>query len=673
MLDRAVMVHQVDRVWNQVGLDKAGQGIKIGIIDSGVDNQHPGLQDASMPMPEGFPRYNAAAHKAFTNSKVIVARSYVNLLAQRDPDLTPRDHMGHGTAVAMIAAGATNRGPRGSMTGVAPKAYIGSYKVFGTPTYNDSATDQAILQAIEDAVADGMDILNMSFGSTLTPRLEDDLEVKAIERAAALGVLTIVAAGNDGPWLGTLPSPATAPSAITVGASRNERVFGPSATVTGVGTMLAANSSRPGALPVTGPLVDAVTLDSTGLLCAGLGSADALRGRIVLALRGSCTFETKMNNASAAGAVGLLLYSEAFRPDPVSMSAGAASLPAQMLSHDDGMAIKRALASGETLRATLDFTVRPVSVDPRRMASFSSAGPSAVDISVKPEVVAVGTNFYTATQTFDAQSDMYDVTGYTVVDGTSFSTPLVAGIAALLKATRPGLSVDDYRSLVINTAAAMPEQRSQISGAGMVDASAAIRATVTASPAAVAFASPGARRQITLRNLTNTSDTYTAVVQPGSGSRATPVVVSGPVTVAAGGTAVVELEWPSSASQPGGYEGAILLEGSSSGNRLRVPYWFAAPTTPGDVVPLWVNRSPVAYSLDNESILIRVVDKNGVTLPDVRPSARVTLGTASIAAVRSLDARYPGVWAIDIRYQSVMDPSEIELSAGEAAIYVVVP
>lgn len=675
VLDRAVLVHQVDRVWNQLGLDKAGAGIRIGIIDSGVDNQHPGLQDSAMAAPAGFPRYNAAAHKPFTNGKVIVARSYVSLLAARDPDPTPRDHMGHGTAVAMIAAGATNRGPRGTMTGVAPKAYIGSYKIFGTPTYNDAATDQAILQAIEDAVADGMDVLNMSFGSTLTPRLEDDLEVKAIERAASLGVLTIVAAGNDGPWLGTLSSPATAPSAITVGASRNERVFGPSATVSGVGTMLAANSSKASGLPVSAPLVDALSVDSTGLLCAGLGSTDALRGRIVLALRGSCTFETKMNNASAAGALGLLVYSEAFRPDAVSMSSGAASLPAQMLSYDDGMAVKRALlaAGGNGLRATLDFTVRPVSVNPWRMASFSSAGPSPVDVSVKPEVAAVGTNFYTATQTFDAQSDMYDVTGYTVVNGTSFSTPMVAGIAALVKAARPGLTVDEYRSLIINTAAAMPEQKSQISGAGLVDAAAAIRATVTATPAALAFAATGVRRQITLRDLSGVGDTYTAIVQQGAGGQA-PAVRNASVTLPAGGTAVLDLEWPTAASpEPGVSEGVILLEGSSSGNRLRVPYWFASKTAPGDVVPLWVNRQPAAYALDTESILIRVVDKNGVTLPDVRPSARVTVGSASVAAVRSLDARYPGVWAIDIRYQSVMDPSEIELSAGDVATYVVVP
>lgn len=679
VLDRAVLVHQVDRVWSQVGLDKAGAGIKIGIIDSGVDNQHPGLQDSTMTVPAGgYPRYNNAAHKAFTNSKVIVARSYVGLLAGRDPDTTPRDHMGHGTAVAMIAAGATNRGPRGTMTGVAPKAYIGSYKIFGTPTYNDSATDQAILQAIEDAVADGMDVLNMSFGSTLTPRLEEDLEVKAIERAAALGVVTIVAAGNDGPWLGTLSSPATAPSAITVGASRNERVFGPSATVTGVGTMLAANSSRPGGTPVAAPLVDAMTVDSSGMLCAGLGSTDALRGRIVLALRGSCTFETKMNNASAAGALGLLVYSEAFRPDAVSMSSGAATLPSQMLSYDDGMAVKRALAAGDTassVRATLDFTVRPVTVDSRRMASFSSAGPSPVDIGVKPEVAAVGTNFYTATQTFDAQSDMYDVTGYTVVNGTSFSTPMVAGIAALVKAARPGLSVDEYRSLVINTAAAMPEQKSQISGAGLVDAAAAVRSTVTAFPAALAFAEAGTRRQITLRDLSGVGDTYTVVVQQGTG-RVAPVVVNRAVSVPAGGTAVVEVEWPAASSsklEPGAYEGALLIEGSSSGNRLRVLYWFAVKTEPGDVVPLWVNRRPVAYALDTDSILVRVTDRNGVTLPDVRPTARVTLGSATVAAVRSLDGKYPGVWAIDIRYQSVMDPSEIELSAGDVAVYVVVP
>ena len=106
VLDRAVAVHRVDRVWARVGLDHAGDGMKIGIIDSGVDSNHPGLRDTSLPAIAGFPKLGQESDSIFTNSKVIVARSYVSLLSRRDSDLSARDRVGHGTALAMIAAGA---------------------------------------------------------------------------------------------------------------------------------------------------------------------------------------------------------------------------------------------------------------------------------------------------------------------------------------------------------------------------------------------------------------------------------------------------------------------------------------------------------------------------------------------------------------------------------------
>src|SRR5262249_18865718 len=162
-------------------------------IDTGIDLQHPGFQDLSLPIPTGFPRANNSTDLAFTNNKVIVARSYADLFPMPDTDTTPRDRVGHGTATAMAAAGATNTGPLATISGVATKAWLGSYKVFGSPGVNDSATDAAILKAIDDAVADGMDVINLSLGSLEASRLEDDLEVHALERAAALGVLVVVA------------------------------------------------------------------------------------------------------------------------------------------------------------------------------------------------------------------------------------------------------------------------------------------------------------------------------------------------------------------------------------------------------------------------------------------------------------------------------------------------
>ena len=93
-----------------VGIDNAGAGMKIGIIDTGIDSSHPAFQDPSLAIPDGFPHVNSNADVANTNNKVIVARSYASLFARRDPDTSARDHVGHGTATSMAAAGVTNAG-----------------------------------------------------------------------------------------------------------------------------------------------------------------------------------------------------------------------------------------------------------------------------------------------------------------------------------------------------------------------------------------------------------------------------------------------------------------------------------------------------------------------------------------------------------------------------------
>ena len=150
-------------------------------------------------MPDGFPHVNADSDMAYTSNKVIVARSYASLFAARDPDPSASDHSGHGTATSMAAAGVTNAGPLATIAGVAPKAWLGSYKVFGSPGVNDGATESAVLKALDDAVSDGMDVINLSLGSDLTPLPANDPEVAAVERASALGVIVVVASGNNGP------------------------------------------------------------------------------------------------------------------------------------------------------------------------------------------------------------------------------------------------------------------------------------------------------------------------------------------------------------------------------------------------------------------------------------------------------------------------------------------
>ena len=208
-------------------LKSAGNGLKIGIIDDGIDQTHPFFNPSGYAMPPGYPKGNTA----YTSAKVIVARAFVpatpsyrNADKPFDPQLSA-----HGTHVAGIAAG--NNGTRASgviVSGIAPKAYLGNYKVLTIPTprFGPDGNAPEIAKGIEAAVADGMDVINLSLGE---PEIEQsrDIVVKAINGAAAAGVVPAIAAGNDFDTFGrgSVGSPGSAPRAITSAAVTNSRVI----------------------------------------------------------------------------------------------------------------------------------------------------------------------------------------------------------------------------------------------------------------------------------------------------------------------------------------------------------------------------------------------------------------------------------------------------------------
>ena len=524
MLDHALPLHKVPEAWERVGAENAGAGVKIGIIDSGIDAGHPGFQDPELTAPEGFPRYGDPADAEFVNGKVIVARSYVAMFDRAD-DRSARDSGGHGTATAMAAAGARSTGPLAIISGVAPKAWLGSYKVFGTPGVNDNPTDDIIIKALDDAVADGMEVINLSLGSPLAPSVRNDPLVEAIERAAEVGVVVVVSAGNTGPDANTVASPATAPSAIAVGASANDRVFSTNVSISGGSQYLSIPGTGPTpAAPLTGPVRDVAAVDRTGLACTSLPPG-SLAGQIALILRGDCFFEVKLVNAEAAGAVGAIVYTDRGRPEPIGMDVGRAALPAQMVSYPDGAAIKELLA--EPVEATLYFTIAPVWVDAQNIARFSARGPS-VENAVKPDLLATGTHVYTAALR-TAGAEIFGREGYADVDGTSFSAPLVAGAAGLLKAARPGLTAAQYRSLLVNSAGpaySRPGEfaRAQEGGAGVLDVGAALRSTIAAAPVSLSFGVGGPDgyipRRLTLTNVGTAAETYLLSAIPRDGAPA---------------------------------------------------------------------------------------------------------------------------------------------------------
>jgi len=212
------------QVWGPT-LATAGDGIKIGILDDGVDQTHPFFAAGTFTAPPSFPKGNSA----YTTAKVIVARSFPPPGANwRDANL-PFDRRAseHGTHVAGIAAGdhgTAAKAPAGDLlvSGVAPRAYIGNYRVLTIPTddFGLDGNSPEIVAGIEQAVRDGMDVINLSLGEPeVTP--SRDIVVQAIDAAANAGVVPVIAAGNDYDALGagSVGSPGSAPNAITAAAA----------------------------------------------------------------------------------------------------------------------------------------------------------------------------------------------------------------------------------------------------------------------------------------------------------------------------------------------------------------------------------------------------------------------------------------------------------------------
>ena len=285
-LDRSPQQIGAPALWS-AGLANAGQGMKIAIIDEGIDQTHPFFSPAGYTMPAGYPK----GQTAYTTAKVIVARAFPparpawkHASKPFDPEMSS-----HGTHVAGIAAGNANTLAEGArISGVAPRAYLGNYKALTIPTDADVGLDgnsPELVAAIEAAVADGMDVINMSLGE---PEIEParDIVVKALEAAARAGVVPVVSAGNDFDQFGrgSVGSPAAAPSAITVGAVTTTR-GGPDDVIasfsssgpTPLSLQLKPEVSAPGASIVSAaPRSSWATLSGTSMAAPHVAGAVAL-------------------------------------------------------------------------------------------------------------------------------------------------------------------------------------------------------------------------------------------------------------------------------------------------------------------------------------------------------------------------------------------------------------
>ncbi len=599
-LNAAAPLQNAPALWARVagGRSGAGEGVKIGIIDTGIDITHPMFADSTAPTPTsyppGYPLYDPG-NQGFTNHKVIVARDYVDELANYQSVRTAVDEDGHGSFVAGCAAGKLVNAPLAQISGMAPGAWLGNYKVFGTPGINDYTTTAAVLAAINDAVADGMDVLNLSLGSLDYLPPEEDPEVIAIQNAIAAGLVVSVAAGNEGPDTHTIGTPATAPEAIAVGASWNSRVFASQLHVTGpnpvpinlqnIAYINGTGPAIPTATP-SNPLLDVASLDGSGLGCSAL-PAGSLAGSTAVIQRGSCLFFDKVTNAENAGALAVIVFNNVQGGTAITMGGlESTGIPAVMISNPDGIALREFIASNPGATAVIDSSDQLVAVPtiPGILAQSSSRGPS-MDFGIKPDLVAVGRDVYSATQTLFPQQGLYDASQFTTLSGTSFSAAMVSGAAAALIQLFPSLIPEGIKSALVNTASQSVTldgiTRGSViqAGAGLLNMGGAANTGAVFSPTSLNFGvhpytdSISLMKALIIRNISGSTDRYTVTFEPVVDG---PTLILSPVDtglVSPGADIAIQAAIEASAPLSGGFQGYIRIQSSQSSAAYAIPYW----------------------------------------------------------------------------------------------------
>ena len=511
----------------QAGRATAGAGIKIGDIDTGIDNLHPFFNPAGFSYPPGFPKCDAADSTSHTpdqdceyvSPKVIVAKVFYNKNNQHNFDAQAIQD--HGTHTAGIAAGiydptlnaVVNGVSIDDMSGIAPGAWLGNYNVF--PGDVTDARSEDILNAVDAAVADGMDVLNLSLGGSYHGN--NDLLAIGLDNAADAGVVVAVAAGNSGPGQGTVESPGRARKVITVAASTNKHFVGqPFTYPMGGGTTVGAAVGDFPPLPTS-----SFGLFFNSQLTACTSVDPGASGNVVVVNRGGCTFSTKVRNAIAAGAIGVVVLNNV-AGDPTAMAkdgGGGDNLPAVMLGKNEGAALRAANPPDASAVATFQEFVTP---NQDILAGFSSQGPTAIDLAVKPDVTSVGVNVLSSITCVGKPAGCPgDGSGWAFFSGTSMSTPHIAGSAAVLKNLHSSWTPAQIKSALVNRAdlvikdaiTALHDVGPTAQGAGRENLSVAAAGTTWMDPVSASFGKVTIGHPtsltITLSNPSATDETFT--------------------------------------------------------------------------------------------------------------------------------------------------------------------
>ncbi|WP_226671460.1 S8 family serine peptidase [Metabacillus litoralis] len=431
-----------------------GKGVKVAVIDTGVDYHHPDLD-----------------------------QNYGGGFDIIDGDQDPMETMAeegdetlHGTHVAGIIAA------NGKLRGVAPEAEIIAYRALGP---GGMGTSDQVIAAIDKAIEDKVDIINLSLGNNVNgPDWPTSL---ALDKAVDSGIVAVTSSGNSGPDVWSVGSPGTSSKAISVGAS-SPPIKAPYLKVAGLSGLIAINSLQ-GAKPWDLKSVDTVVF-------GGLGKKTDInedaRGKIVLIERGKITFTEKVLHAKQRGAKAVIIYNNVKGSFAGSLEIPM-NLPVVSISKEAGLAIKKQLKRTVSLR-----TVYKKEED--KLAEFSSRGPVTNTWAIKPDVVAPGVAIHSTVPN-----------GYLALHGTSMAAPHVAGACALIKQAHPDWNPEQIKASLMNTAKQLKNDKQETlkpteQGAGRINVKDAINTELLAYPGSLTFGKFETTNMRTKKELTITLD-----------------------------------------------------------------------------------------------------------------------------------------------------------------------
>ncbi len=568
----ATQMTGADVAQSELGL--TGKGIKVGIIDSGIDYNHPdfggsGVNDETKDFPGKRVQYGYDLVGDAYDSRE-------DATSTPKPDAFPDDCGGHGSHVAGIV------GANGEIVGVAPEVTFGAYRVFGCDGSSDS---EVIIEAMERAYADGMDVVNMSLGASYATWPSYPTAVAA-DKLVERGVTVVVSQGNEGTG-GTFSggAPSVAHNVISVGSVDNTNYMA-SYLETEAGAIAISGATgspefEPGA---TYPLVKGTPLNA----CQPLTPATA-PGQAVLIQRGDCTFHAKAVAAQEAGYAAVVLANNTTGIINATVEGDTEiTIPVGTILKADGDRLLALLEANATTTITVGTDVKSFPNPTGGLQSdFSSYG-LAADLTLKPDVSAPGGSIYSTVP--------LEIGGYESMGGTSMAAPHVSGAVALLLEAKPGLDPFAVRTTLTNTADPFvwsgnpalgllePVHRQ---GGGLIDIPQAVTTDVAVTESKISLGEGEAGPVTTTLTITNSSDrdrTYTLDSEHGLttyGATSTSprfLSIAGDVqlsaesvTVPAGGSAT----FTATIGEDFGVDGAIYggwVTLSGDGDELRVPF-----------------------------------------------------------------------------------------------------